>query len=268
MPTPVGGISLSLSPNAAEDGLTAGLQKGVIVHLDGRPLCEEGMGFGVPAIRYGVDTYLSFTAVSEQKHPSHGETITKTFVFDAVQRMRHRGRLLTHPWHYAFVTWRSALYQWLRPAQRLLPVWNRLMRTAGLEYCFERCEPLCAVPVTYEIGDDEVAIEVDLAPVVGRGLSTFILNEQGARSFSRYKDPAGLVLEREAISGWAKVKADRASLMSADRRLGFSVPQVPGTTLYRGWELLPDQLAWSGFVYDASRLDGGRLSYRVKLGGD
>ena len=65
---------------------TAALQKGLVLMLDDEELIEEGIGFGVPVVKYEDKTYFSSSAeVLVQKNHSVYK-VKKTFILDTISK--------------------------------------------------------------------------------------------------------------------------------------------------------------------------------------
>ena len=75
------------------------------------------------------------------------------------------------------------------------------------------------------------------------------MNEQGARSFDRYRDSDGPALAGSRIGAWHEVRGAEACFVSRAHGVSFSLQQAEGAQLYRGRELIGSRLAWSGFGY-------------------
>lgn len=261
-------ISFGLSSSSANDpGLTHGLQKGLIMFKNGSAVCEEGMGFGVPVVVKNFQTYLSFGAEVETLKEKDHEILKKTFFLDALERVKFRGKEMQSSLHYAWVELRGLAYKKIMPLQKLLPTWSRTLKKTGFEFFFKGGESLTKIPVSYRILPDEIVVRVDLSEfnrTLGKA-KLFLLNEQGASFFSQYRDGSGLSLEREKIGAWAKVKADQASFLTDDGTARFCLGRPQGVELYRGWELLPEALAWAGLIYDLSSYEKRLFTYTISL---
>ena len=261
-------LNMSFSNNENPDGgLTAGLQKGVILHNEGTPLCEEGMGFGVPVIvnRYG--TYLSFTADLEEQERNGSRYYIKTFYMDALQRAKTGGKEIESDLRYRWIEARGWVYKRFPLVQRFLPVALTARRKAGVEFFFKKVDPPAIVRVLYRIGQDNIDIEIDHQGSIRAGGSArlYILNEQGAGVFDNYSDSSGADLKKSAIGGWINVDADKAWMMCKDKMIGFAVNNHPRIPLYRGWEKASDTLSWSGFIYDLTKSGRESFAYRIEV---
>ena len=63
---------------------TGALQKGLVLLLDGRELIEEGVGFGVPVVKYEDKTFFSSKADVSIQETGSDYTLTKVFTLDTV----------------------------------------------------------------------------------------------------------------------------------------------------------------------------------------
>lgn len=261
-------IACTLSANPEDDaGMTRWLQKGVVLERAGRRLCEEGMGFGVPVLVCGMRTYLSRSAELVRTERGGGPAWEKTFHFDAIERTSWRGREVTSRWPYALQELRGHLYKRSRTLQRLLPVANRMNERAGLAFDFVPTDSRGSVTVSYAFTGDHVEVSVGVPELESgvRRARLYILNEQGATMFSRYRDDHGLTLDEAAIGGWIEVASGRAWLTTPDGAIGFGIEPRPPARLYRGWERVDGVLSWAGFTYDVSHLTNEAFEYAIEL---
>lgn len=232
---------------------TGRLARGLLLYDGGRVLAEEGVGFGVPILKRGLQTiFPGRLALAE--HEAGGErTITAVFEMDLVERLGRAGaRSLSSRPLYAAKNALAALHR-RAPALRvsLTGVSSALRRTFGWETTFERTGQGATLTLTYTVGRggaltvlvDASALRPDAATEV------VVMNEQGARAFDRYRDSDGRTLRGAAIGTWDEVAAERASFVCEARRVAFSLPQVEGARLYRGRELIGSRVAWAGFGY-------------------
>jgi hypothetical protein len=67
---------------------TAPLQKGLVLMLNGKELVEEGIGFGVPVVKYADKTYFSGTASSWIQKEKDCCILIKAFNLDMISKKR------------------------------------------------------------------------------------------------------------------------------------------------------------------------------------
>jgi hypothetical protein len=212
-------------------GKIAGLQKGLVWVRDGRALIEEGYGFGCPIIMIDGRAYLS----------RHAEI--ETALLGEVTRLVKRYEIDTEDTPIRF----------LRRKYRPVP-------------------SLGVVTFTYDIKPDgAIDVEVDFSGMEREWGRAFLMNEQGANLFARYRDAEGTRLEAEDIGIWQLVEThvERACFDSEDDRLTFCVePEEPAVVHYGRERYLQYNwrgtyyLSWSGIDLE---IPGPRPSYRYRL---
>ncbi len=263
-------VFLTLTANSVNNfGRTQGLQKGLVMIKDHRLLCEEGMGFGVPVVTKGFQTYLSFSANIQTSNENGREVLAKTFFLDAVQRVRFRGKEINSPIYYGWIELRGLAYKKIKPLRGLLPIWSGVNKKAGFEFFFKKVEPLKKISVSYHISPVEIIVQVDLREfnTIRGKAKLFILNEQGANFFCLYRESNGKSLESREIGAWNKVRADKAYFLNKDESIGFGIENHSSgrAKLYRGWELVPDSLAWAGLIFDLSKFRDSFFTYSISV---
>lgn len=221
---------------------TAPLQKGLVLLLDDKELIEEGVGFGVPVVKYKDKTYFSGTAKSWVHKDEECYTLVKSFVLDTISRKRFgRG---------AYVN--DELYNFLHRVFELVylnhyglvPVLNKVMelrKTLNIQTEFIKVKPRGMITVMYSCRSEEVQIATELCLLeLDRCKEILILNEQGSTFFRRYADSSGSVLFDRKIGAWTKVLANETFFSDEKQTLTFTLKQKKSGTLLRGWEKTKD----------------------------
>ena len=209
-PTPVelpleNGLSLMAYPDAQPHiGKIDELQKGLVLAADGAILIEEGFGFGVPIVRYGDTTFQARRA--------------------NLARLNEDGR--------------SSLLK-----EYDIAVADRPTRPLTRKYLDTRSRG--TVLITYTLaGAHEISITVDLTHLEEGWDEVFVMNEQGARGFTRYQDETGTVWD-EAPGIW-EARVDRCGCwIHPGAQVRFCVETVDPRARYIGRERYY-QYYWAG----------------------
>ena len=235
-------------PNCLE---TAPLQKGLVLMLDNKELIEEGIGFGVPVVKYEDKTYFSSSAeVSIQKTES-AYTIKKTFMIDTVSRKKlWRASYIDDDFYSSLRKIFEKLY--LRH-KRLAPLFNKLMELreiAKIKTEFIKVQPRGTITINYQCQPTTIKVNVDLSNLTSKNCQEIlVLNEQGSSVFRKYSDTSGLTLFGNKIGAWDAVTADHASMLNPNEQVAFSLQNINKATLFRGWEKTRNRFSWAGLSY-------------------
>lgn len=248
---------------------TGQLQRGLVLFDDGRDLSEEGVGFGVPVLKLGLETVFPGgldLAVADQ---GPDWEVTATYRLDLVERLtRRRGSAVRPRLVYATRDALAAAHRRVPALRRPLTAASNAIRLRlGWTTTFVPAGLIATVPVTYtaRVGGDVVSIAADLTGVPSGSVSEIaLMNELGAGWFDRYEDSSGSSLTGAAVGTWDEVYAATASFVSSRRRVEFLLPRVPGARLFRGREDVAGRLAWAGFGY-VLRPGAPSLAYDVRI---
>ncbi len=130
--------------------------------------------------------------------------------------------------------------------------------------------PIGYVEARYTVAPGKIAIEVDLAHVGAGWERAYLMNEQGARRFTRYEEP-GLAVEGTELGQWQETHAARACLIAATGTVRFCVESDPELRKYYGRERYTQfypiglyWLSWAGVDIEAPRAIA-RLRYVVTV---
>jgi hypothetical protein len=249
-------LSLRITDQAADVGPypTKRLQKGLLLADGEHDLAEEGVGFGVPVLKKGGQTVFPGGLELVWERSGAAWEVRAVFVMNLVERLARRGggRLRSEPL-YAVKDSLAALHR-RSPALRglLTATSTGLRRAFGWQTTYEETELVGTIAVTCMIYGEKgrLAVAVDLTGLDRDGLTeVVVMNEQGARSFDRYRDSDGTALAGSRIGAWHEVRGAEACFVSRAHGVSFSLQQAEGAQLYRGRELIGSRLAWSGFGY-------------------
>jgi hypothetical protein len=255
-----GGLELRIEDGPASTGRagdhawpTRRLQRGLILADGEHGLDEEGVGFGVPVLKRGLETV--FPGGMELTATTNGPVweARAAYRMDLVERLHGRGGAVRPRLVYRAKDSLAALHRRVPALRRpLTSTSSALRRRLGWTTTYEQTAVVAIVPVTYTVRRDEsiVTVDVDLTGVTS-GLVTEIvlMNELGAGYFDRYADSSGAMLAGAAVGTWDDVRAATASFASSRRDVAFTLQRVPGARLHRGREVVAGRLAWAGFGY-------------------
>jgi hypothetical protein len=76
-----------------------------------------------------------------------------------------------------------------------------------------------------------------------------LLNELDGGLFDRYCDANGLALVGKAIGTWEETAADCVTLIDSRHNITLHLWNVAQSTMYRGREVVPGRLSWTGIAY-------------------
>ena len=247
---------------------TASMRKGLRLRCDGRDLAEEGVGFGVPILKRGVQTIFPGTLELATRRTPDGTEVTATFGMDLVERLARGGGTVEPRLLYAAKDALAALHRRAPVLRGPLTVTSGVLRRGfGLRTTYAPARPVGTLRMTYGIdgagGRLRVALEV---PDLRREGVTevVVMNEQGARSFDLYADSGGVELSGDEVGTWDAVTAARAGLASSTCGAMFSLGRVGGARLFRGRELIGSRLSWVGFGYSLPPVPGP-FTYDVRF---
>jgi hypothetical protein len=250
-------------PNILETGV---LQKGLVLLLDEDELIEEGMGFGVPVVKYEDKTFFSSKAEVLIKENGTDCILTKVFTLDTVSLKKFGSATYID----------DALYSPLRKTfqslylkhKKLTPLFNKVMEfrdLANIKTEFMKVKPRGKVTVTYHCQPTSIDIGADFSKIVlDKCSEVLVLNEQGSSFFRKYVDSTGLSLLDHKIGAWETVTADQASLQEARGQVSFSLGNFGGIRLFRGWEHTRKRFSWAGLSY-SMRPNNETFNYSIGL---
>lgn len=267
------GLALRIADEPAGEAPypTRRLQKGLLLFARGEDLAEEGVGFGVPVLKRGVQTIFPGTMKLAWEDDGAERQVTAVFGMDLVERLAGaEGVPVQSGALYAVKDSLAALHR-RSPALRglLTATSNTVRRALRWETTFEAIEPVGHVIVRFTVRGAEgvVDVAVDLRGLRKDGLTeVVVMNEQGARRFDRYRDADGVALDGHLIGAWHEVRAAEARFVDTGDGVAFSLRQAPGARLFRGRELIGTRLAWSGFGYSLPpSLEGFAYDVRAEV---
>jgi hypothetical protein len=140
-----------------------------------------------------------------------------------------------------------------------------LREIAKIKTEFIKVKPRGAITVNYEIQPSAVNLSVDFSDLTLTGCEeVLVLNEQGSTIFEKYADTSGSKLFGREIGAWDVITADQASMVNAEEQLAFSLQNIRGATLFRGWERTRNRFSWAGLSYSL-RPNRGVFDYAIRL---
>jgi hypothetical protein len=203
-------------------GKVARLQKGLVLVVDGEERIEEGFGFGLPLIQVGEQAYLSRSASVERI----GETLVKRYEMDTIDTPSG----------------------FLRRKYEPVPSIGTVVISYTVESRAKESTQEASWPPS------RIHVAVDFSELRVPWKQAYVMNEQGARFFTRYEEP-GLAVEGQAFGKWQPTTAARGCIVAQDRSVQFCVETEEAIPKYYGRERY-NQYYWVGmYVLSWAGLD-------------
>jgi hypothetical protein len=221
------------------------------------------MGFGVPVVKQKGLAYLAGSAAISQEDEDRA-----TIVFQINRVLQFESPISRAN---LALTRISALFDRAYRRSAVVRGYNslrlgKILRNAlGIRRVFQEVAGMGDVSVTYRLKDWSLAVEADFSKLTERCDELCLLNEQGANHFSRYSDTSGLELTEKDVGAWEEVSAQRAFVFCDRLEVGFGLERSDGAALYRGRELLSDDLNWAGLNYQFQPREA--FAYRIEMTG-
>lgn len=225
------------------------IQKGLILGLGDRDLDEEGVGFGLPVLKLGLQPVFPGSWRMSAVEENGLCLIRADFEMNLRVRMARRERIIENA--LFCLAWEnfSRMHRICPPLRGWISTSSRALKEKlDLWEVFSKGRTHCFIRASYLIHSSGIDVEL-VFPGVDGCTELIVLNEQGANYFDTYRDSDGLILRGERIGSWNRTEADRASLTDPEHGLAFTMKQVEGARMFRGRELAAGSLAWSGLAY-------------------
>ena len=229
---------------------TAPLHKGLVLVYDGLELIEEGIGFGVPVVKYQDKTYFSSKAKVTIKKENQNIMLEKQFVLDLISRKRFFKAYVNDDF-YSFI--HKIFEKGYLGHSTMAPLNNKIMELREIfriKTDFHKVKPRGTITTHYLFEPKCIKVSVDFSNLDFKDcLETLVLNEQGASYFQNYSDSNGLKLLGRKIGAWDQMEAKEASLTNSNGTLTFTLQNNDSATLFRGWEKTRNRFSWAGLSY-------------------
>jgi hypothetical protein len=244
---------------------TSRIQKGLVLEMEDRDLSEEGVGFGLPVLKLGLQPIFPGSWRMSAREDKGICLIQADFEMNLKSGIARSGKIINNSLFYLARDKLSKIHRehprlrkWMFLSSRILKKKLDLMET------FSEMPSIGSVKASYLIRDYNIDVELRF-PKVGGCTEIIVLNEQGANWFDIYQDSNGLILKGEEIGSWNQIEANYASFVDLKDDLMFTLKRAEGARMFRGRELVTDSLAWSGLAYVLPAWTE-KFAYSIELG--
>ena len=226
------------------------LQKGLILVSNEKELAGEGIGLGVPSIRFRDRTYFSGSSTMRFEQTGSHATVIKEFALNlASERTLRNIRVETKT---ARKIRRSFDKLYMKHKHSRLLAFENMLRHVGIKRDFVQTKPVGSVIVVYNVDPPYININAEFRLFQNIGVQEiYLLNEQSSKHFRKYYDSNGTVLFDKGIGAWETVDASWACIHSVEDNVGFRLWKHKDAVLHRGREFLNGIFDWVGLDYEA-----------------
>ena len=248
---------------------TSRIRKGLKMSCGGLDLSEEAVGFGLPVLKRGLQTFFPGDLELDLWHEDSTWKVTALYKINLVEKIAtSETSSINNKFLYAAKNSLADIIRHFRFTRGFLTAISSTLRYMFRWKTTYESEGL-SIPVkmtfTFDKLTQELVINADMVGLSQDGITeVIIMNEQGAHFFEQYRDSRGVSLLGNEIGFWDEIAAEEASFVSSSQHVAFTLPQMQGARLFRGRELIGSRLAWAGFGYSFPPTIA-KFSYTVKI---
>ncbi|MGP8134515.1 MAG: hypothetical protein ACLQAL_09665 [Halobacteriota archaeon] len=250
------GLCISLrAPSGNGPYPTSRIQKGPVLMRGSTVLSGVGIGVGVPVAKFAHRVVFPGKAqVNEQRDDSHLSVWVVDYELNLEERVTLRsGKSIQNDIFYRLTEWFAGLHKAIPISRDLLEYGNRALRfTWRLSTTFETTPSAGSVRVSYTVDRLEgvLHVSVDASRLNKTGCTEMVLlNEQDGSLFDCYNDSNGLERFGKEIGTWEETGAEYVTLSDSSHNISLTLRRVAQSTMYRGREVAPGRLSWTGVAY-------------------
>ncbi|MGZ4920191.1 MAG: hypothetical protein ACXV6L_08300 [Halobacteriota archaeon] len=235
---------------------TSAIQKGPVLVHESHDLSGEGVGLGVPVVKFGRHVFFpGYARVTAQRDHRHCAW-TVNYALNLEERITLKsGRTIKSDKLHELKERFAGVHRAVPLSRGLIEYVNDMLRrTYGICTTFTQTHSVGTVPVCYVIDrEGKLSVSVNTSDVIQNGCTELILlNEHDAQHFDCYRDSTGLALTGHRIGAWQQTNADHVTLIDSRHRIALGMHNVPQAAMFRGRELVPGRLSWAGIAYVSS----------------
>ncbi len=244
------------------------IQKGPVLVHGNKDMSEEGLGFGVPILKFGQRVIFPGRGHITSRKEEERTFVKIDYDLNLAETMSFKGRRIKSSPFYRITEYLSGLHREYPFTRALLTQGSiAARRIFEIETGFEEVASAGLASVEYDIGKcGMIHVSADLSMVEKKGCTgIMIMNEQGANYFDTCCDSKGRILRGKMIGSWQETYSDEVSFMDPYDDLSFTLSRVSGSRMYYGRERVPNRLAWSGVAYSVSP-HTPNFAYDIRIG--
>jgi hypothetical protein len=263
-----GNISLLIkdSRKKQDDYASCRIQKGLLLAVGEHDLSEEGIGFGVPILRFKHKDIFPGSAQITSSRDGDKTVVIVDYDLNLEESMEVLGNKINNRAFYRIKECLSRVHRECPRFRKMLTrASNTLRRFFDIQTRFKEVTSIGIVRVLYVIHTGNIYVSVDTGRINNYGCTGIMLmNEQGASYFDIYHDSSGTFLKKNSIGTWDETFAQEAYFRDSIHDIEFMLQKADGAKMFMGREYVPGRLAWSGLAYSIPP-ESTSFSYHIRV---
>jgi len=261
-------LTLLAGQSRPQEYPTSKIQKGLVISLKGEDLCEEGVGFGVPVLKFGDEAAFPGRSWTRVRKEGDLTVVEIDYDINLASRLAIGSRLIDGDRTCRAKGRIDRLHRGRPPLRRVINLASALFRRAfSVETRLVEANSFGRARVVHAISQNGgIEVRVKCWPKAEGCTEMAVMNEQGASSFDRYTDSEGQDLLGGEIGSWERTSAEWAQFIDSEHSLFFKLWKTEGAELFYGRETRPGRLAWAGLAHVVPMHERRDLEYKIELG--